>query len=126
MHGLGLRTRRAAACATRGRLRGGAVGGQPGIKFSRSRWPWCARITLDCGCVKLSIEEEKNYVRCTFASPNAWNDWNRGTEPIQSLVSFGRVVFPRRDRLRAVCWRASTTRIRGVAAGRAAHRSVER
>jgi cellulose synthase (UDP-forming) len=37
---------------------------------------------------ELSIEEEKNYVRCTFASPNAWNDWNRGTEADQSLVSF--------------------------------------
>ncbi len=37
---------------------------------------------------ELSIDEEKNYVRCTFASPNAWNDWNRGTEADQSLVSF--------------------------------------
>jgi cellulose synthase (UDP-forming) len=37
---------------------------------------------------ELSIEEEKNYVRCTFASPNAWNDWHRGTEADQSLASF--------------------------------------
>jgi cellulose synthase (UDP-forming) len=37
---------------------------------------------------ELSIEEEKNYVCCTFASPSAWNDWNRGTEADHPLASF--------------------------------------
>ena len=39
----------------------------------------------------LTIAEEKDYVRCTFASPDAWSDWDRGTEADRPLASFAEV-----------------------------------
>jgi cellulose synthase (UDP-forming) len=39
----------------------------------------------------LSIEEERNYVRCTFADPDAWRDWDRGTRVDEPLASFAEV-----------------------------------
>jgi cellulose synthase (UDP-forming) len=40
---------------------------------------------------EMSIEEEKNYVRCTFAAADAWSDWDRGTQIDQPLASFAEV-----------------------------------
>jgi cellulose synthase (UDP-forming) len=40
---------------------------------------------------EMSIAEEKDYVRCTFAAPDAWTDWDRGTQADQPLASFAEV-----------------------------------
>ena len=40
---------------------------------------------------EMSIEEDKNYVRCTFAAPNAWTDWDNGAQSDQPLASFAEV-----------------------------------
>lgn len=39
----------------------------------------------------LSIEEERNYVRCTFASPSAWKDWEKTNTVDHPLASFAEV-----------------------------------
>ena len=39
----------------------------------------------------MSIAEERDYVRCTFAAPNAWGDWDKNTEPDRPLASFAEV-----------------------------------
>jgi hypothetical protein len=39
----------------------------------------------------LSMGELQNYVRCTFGSPDAWNDWDRNTEADHPLASFAEV-----------------------------------
>jgi cellulose synthase (UDP-forming) len=39
----------------------------------------------------LSIEEERNYVRCTFGSPDAWSDWDRNVSVDHPLSSFAEV-----------------------------------
>jgi cellulose synthase (UDP-forming) len=39
----------------------------------------------------LSMQEQQAYVRCTFGSPDAWNDWNRNTEADHPLASFAEV-----------------------------------
>jgi cellulose synthase (UDP-forming) len=39
----------------------------------------------------MSIEEEKSYVRCTFAAPDAWSDWDQGAQADQPLASFAEV-----------------------------------
>jgi cellulose synthase (UDP-forming) len=40
---------------------------------------------------EMSIEDERNYVRCTFAAPNAWGDWDKNTQPDRPLASFAEV-----------------------------------
>jgi len=87
MHGLGLRTDAPQRVQRGGRLRVALWVDNQELSF-----PVEVAVVrtnhIGLRLCKLSIEEEKNYVRCTFASPNAWNDWNRGTEADQSLVSF--------------------------------------
>lgn len=39
----------------------------------------------------MSIEDEARYVRCTFAAPGAWADWDRGAEPDRPLASLAEV-----------------------------------
>ena len=39
----------------------------------------------------MPIEDEANYVRCTFASPNAWADWDRDAQPDRPLASLAEV-----------------------------------
>ncbi len=39
----------------------------------------------------LSIEEERDYVRCTFGSPDAWSDWDRDVGVDHPLSSFAEV-----------------------------------
>lgn len=39
----------------------------------------------------MSIEQESDYVRCTFAAPGAWADWDRGAEPDRPLASLAEV-----------------------------------
>jgi cellulose synthase (UDP-forming) len=39
----------------------------------------------------MSIEQEKVYVSCTFGSPDAWSDWDRGIAPDRPLRSFAEV-----------------------------------
>jgi cellulose synthase (UDP-forming) len=39
----------------------------------------------------LSVGEERDYVRCTFGSPEAWNDWDRGVSVDHPLASFAEV-----------------------------------
>jgi cellulose synthase (UDP-forming) len=39
----------------------------------------------------MPIENEANYVRCTFASPNAWADWDRDAQPDRPLASLAEV-----------------------------------
>jgi cellulose synthase (UDP-forming) len=39
----------------------------------------------------MSITEERDYVRCTFAAPDAWSDWDRGTQADHPLASFAEV-----------------------------------
>jgi cellulose synthase (UDP-forming) len=39
----------------------------------------------------MPIETEANYVRCTFASPNAWADWDRDAQPDRPLASLAEV-----------------------------------
>jgi cellulose synthase (UDP-forming) len=39
----------------------------------------------------MSITEEQDYVRCTFAAPDAWSDWDRGTQADHPLASFAEV-----------------------------------
>lgn len=39
----------------------------------------------------MSIEQESEYVRCTFAEPGAWADWDRGVEPDRPLASLAEV-----------------------------------
>lgn len=41
---------------------------------------------------ELSIEQEKQYVRCTFASPGTWQDWGKSTEIDRPLASFAEVL----------------------------------
>jgi cellulose synthase (UDP-forming) len=40
---------------------------------------------------EMSIAEEKDYVRCTFAAPDAWTDWDLNTQADQPLASFAEV-----------------------------------
>jgi cellulose synthase (UDP-forming) len=40
---------------------------------------------------ELSMQEQQDYVRCTFGSPDAWSDWGRDTEPDHPLASFAEV-----------------------------------
>jgi cellulose synthase (UDP-forming) len=40
---------------------------------------------------ELSIPEERDYVRCTFGSPDAWNDWDRNVSADHPLASFAEV-----------------------------------
>jgi len=87
MHGLGLRTEAPQHVRRGARLR-------VALWVDNQEWSFPVEVAvvranhIGLQLRELSIEEEKNYVRCTFASPNAWNDWNRGTEADQSLVSF--------------------------------------
>jgi cellulose synthase (UDP-forming) len=39
----------------------------------------------------LSIEQERDYVRCTFGSPDAWSDWDREVGVDHPLESFAEV-----------------------------------
>jgi len=39
----------------------------------------------------LSVAEEQSYVRCTFGSPEAWNDWDRNVSADHPLSSFAEV-----------------------------------
>jgi cellulose synthase (UDP-forming) len=39
----------------------------------------------------MPIENEANYVRCTFASPGAWADWDRDAQPDRPLASLAEV-----------------------------------
>jgi len=39
----------------------------------------------------LSIEQEQDYVRCTFGSPDAWSDWDRNVGVDHPLASFAEV-----------------------------------
>lgn len=39
----------------------------------------------------MPIEKEADYVRCTFASPNAWADWDRDAQPDRPLASLAEV-----------------------------------
>jgi cellulose synthase (UDP-forming) len=39
----------------------------------------------------MSIEDEASYVLCTFASPQAWADWDRAAEPDRPLASLAEV-----------------------------------
>jgi cellulose synthase (UDP-forming) len=36
----------------------------------------------------LSVAEQRNYVRCTFGSPDAWSDWDRNVSTDHPLASF--------------------------------------
>ena len=36
----------------------------------------------------LTIEQQRNFVRCTFGSPEAWNDWDRNVAADHPLASF--------------------------------------
>jgi cellulose synthase (UDP-forming) len=40
---------------------------------------------------ELSVPEQRDYVRCTFGSPDAWNDWDRNVSPDHPLASFAEV-----------------------------------
>jgi cellulose synthase (UDP-forming) len=40
---------------------------------------------------KLTVAEERNYVGCTFGSPEAWSDWNRNVSTDRPLSSFAEV-----------------------------------
>jgi cellulose synthase (UDP-forming) len=40
---------------------------------------------------ELSIKEERDYVRCTFAAPDAWRDWGQDAEVDHPLASFAEV-----------------------------------
>ena len=40
---------------------------------------------------ELSIEQQRNFVRCTFGSPEAWNDWDRNVTDDHPLASFAEV-----------------------------------
>jgi cellulose synthase (UDP-forming) len=40
---------------------------------------------------ELSMQEQQDYVRCTFGSPDAWSDWGRDTELDHPLASFAEV-----------------------------------
>jgi cellulose synthase (UDP-forming) len=87
MHGLGLRTDVPQPVQRGGRLR-------VALWADSQEWSFPVEVAvvranhIGLQLRELSIEEEKNYVRCTFASADAWNDWNRGTAADQSLVSF--------------------------------------
>jgi cellulose synthase (UDP-forming) len=39
----------------------------------------------------LSIEQQRAYVRCTFGSPDAWDDWDSGITEDKPLASFAEV-----------------------------------
>jgi cellulose synthase (UDP-forming) len=39
----------------------------------------------------LSVQEERDYVRCTFGSPSAWSDWDRDVTVDHPLSSFAEV-----------------------------------
>lgn len=39
----------------------------------------------------LSVTEQRNFVRCTFGSPDAWTDWDRNVSPDHPLASFAEV-----------------------------------
>ena len=39
----------------------------------------------------MSIEEERNYLRCTFASNDAWIDWDKSSGIDHPLASFAEV-----------------------------------
>lgn len=39
----------------------------------------------------MSTEQEARYVRCTFAAPGAWADWDRGAQPDRPLASLAEV-----------------------------------
>jgi cellulose synthase (UDP-forming) len=47
------------------------------------------RIGMQLGT--LSITQQRDYVRCTFGSPDAWSDWDRTTEADHPLASFAEV-----------------------------------
>lgn len=87
MQGLGLRTDVPSHVQRGGRLR-------VGLWVENQEWSFPVEVAvvranhIGLQLCELSIEEEKNYVRCTFASPSAWNDWYRGTEADQPLASF--------------------------------------
>jgi hypothetical protein len=40
---------------------------------------------------ELSMTQLRDYVRCTFGAPDAWDDWNRNTEADHPLASFAEV-----------------------------------
>jgi cellulose synthase (UDP-forming) len=40
---------------------------------------------------ELSIEQEQDYVRCTFGSPDVWSDWDRNVGVDHPLASFAEV-----------------------------------
>ncbi len=40
---------------------------------------------------ELSMEQERNYVRCTFASPSVWQDWGKDADVDHPLESFAEV-----------------------------------
>ena len=40
---------------------------------------------------EMSIEDEANYVRCTFASPRVWADWDMTAQPDRPLASLAEV-----------------------------------
>jgi len=46
-------------------------------------------IGLELGDV--TIEQERNYVRCTFASPSVWQDWGKDADVDHPLESFAEV-----------------------------------
>jgi cellulose synthase (UDP-forming) len=87
MHGLGLRTEVPQHVQLGGRLR-------VGLWVENREWSFPVEVTvvranrIGLQLRELSIEEERDYVRCTFASPGAWSDWNRGTEADRPLASF--------------------------------------
>jgi cellulose synthase (UDP-forming) len=41
--------------------------------------------------VDLSIQQQRDYVCCTFGSPDAWSDWDSGVTPDHPLSSFAEV-----------------------------------
>ncbi len=40
---------------------------------------------------ELTIAQQRAYVRCTFGSPEAWDDWDTGVAPDKPLASFAEV-----------------------------------
>ena len=90
MGGLGLKT-----YAEHGLARGARV--QVGLQQEGVEYRFAADIVVlrtDHIGVRLqdmSIEEERDYVRCTFAAPNAWGDWDKNAQPDRPLSSFAEV-----------------------------------
>jgi cellulose synthase (UDP-forming) len=90
MHGIGLRTDEPLPVA-----RGQILTVRLRAEDQEFAFP-CAVATVqgkNIGLVlhQLTIEQERDYVRCTFGSPGAWSDWDREVGVDHPLASFAEV-----------------------------------